>query len=60
MIKNITTEFKVIFSVTVFVGIWINVFMSNAVAYIASVGASSYYFTSSKDKEGEGEIHLGF
>ena len=34
--------------------------MSNAVAYIASVGASSYYFTSSKDKEGEGEILLGF
>lgn len=29
------------------IGIWINVFLSNSVAYVASVGASSYYFTSS-------------
>lgn len=28
-------------------GIWINVFLSNSVAYVASVGASSYYFSSS-------------
>jgi len=41
-------------------GTWINVFLSNQVAYIASVGASSYYFTSSSEKEGSGEIMLGF
>jgi len=41
-------------------GIWINVFLSNSVAYVASVGASSYYFSSSASKEGQGEIILGF
>lgn len=29
-------------------------------AYIASVGAASYYFTSSATKEGSGEVMLGF
>jgi len=36
------------------------VFLSNSVAYVASVGASSYYFTSSANAEGSGEIMLGF
>tara|TARA_B110000285_G_scaffold230544_1_gene297378 strand:- start:855 stop:1121 length:267 start_codon:yes stop_codon:yes gene_type:complete len=43
-----------------FMGTWINVFLSNSVAYVASVGASSYYFTSSANKEGSAEICLGF
>jgi len=41
-------------------GTWINVFLSNSVAYVASVGASSYYFSSNAQKEGSGEIALGF
>ena len=51
------------FGVIVFVwvmGTWINVFLSNSVAYVASVGASSYYFSSNANAEGSGEIMLGF
>jgi hypothetical protein len=49
----------VIFFVWV-MGTWINVFLSNSMSYVASVGASSYYFTSSAEKEGHAEIRLGF
>lgn len=42
------------------VGIWINTFLNNSVAYVCCVGASSYYFTSTANKEGSGEIMLGF
>jgi len=51
--------YGVIFFVWV-MGTWINVFLSNSVSYVASVGASSYYFSSSAEKEGTGEIMLGF
>jgi hypothetical protein len=43
-----------------FIGLWINILLSNCVGYVCCVGASSYYFTSSAESEGSAEIMLGF
>tara|TARA_B110000285_G_C14972827_1_gene537455 strand:- start:159 stop:1022 length:864 start_codon:yes stop_codon:yes gene_type:complete len=59
-IKNPSGAFiGVVFFVWV-MGTWINVFFSNCMSYVCCVGASSYYFTSDANKEGSGEIILGF
>lgn len=39
--------------------IWISIFIVNKIAYVCCVGAASYYFTSSAEKEGTGEIMQG-
>lgn len=59
-IGNVSGAFAGVVLFVLFMGFWINTFLSNQVAYVASVGASSYYFTSSSEKEGSGEIMLGF
>ena len=60
MVEKASGAFIAVMVFVYFVGIWINVFFSNSVSYVASVGASSYYFTSDANKEGSGEIMLGF
>lgn len=41
---------------SIFIWVWMSTFLSNCVAYIASVGASTYYWNSDAQKEGEAEI----
>jgi hypothetical protein len=38
---------------------WITFYIHNKVAFVTSVGAASYYFSSNSNKDGEAEIMLG-
>jgi len=42
-----------------FVYTWIAMYIHNKIAFVTSVGAASYYFSSNKNEDGEAEIMLG-
>ena len=42
-----------------FIYVWIAFYIHNKVAYVASVGAASYYFSSNSEEEGSAQILLG-
>jgi len=45
--------------VSFFIYTWIAFYIHNKVAFVTSVGAASYYFSSDSTKDGEAEIMLG-
>lgn len=45
--------------VSFFIYTWIAMYIHNKIAFVTSVGASSYYFTSNANKDGSAEVMLG-
>lgn len=46
-------------AISAFIYMWIAFYIHNKVAFVTSVGAASYYFSSNANKNGEAEIMLG-